>query len=317
MQINNNSKTVASSSKDKYSNQKYSLNNFDHNHKNDIKPQRYAKNEVNCFSKPKKQENKNVENATNIVKSFLAVVSTVLVAMFGVSTFTTNIKATLDFLEVYDNAVYYAISLTNYEEGKDNCYVNLYNDFTNRIFEISDNYSEGYFENLQPNMYYTFAVKVGNTVIMEKTIYTEFIRQQETSRPGNDYNPKEGYYNSDDDSGYDKYKEYEDRKDDYLDDEEQNYIDNENNDETPSNQEEQDDYETDNDNFEENDQNNYFEDDEDLDNDDDLDDDLDDNPNDYNEENGKLSNYDKNNSSDVEDENNDNNTNNNSAVDGN
>ena len=116
MQINNNSKTVASSSKDKYSNQKYSQNNVYTNHKNDIKPQTYSNHKVNVPSDNTSKVKNKVADTTKIVKSLIAVVSTLLIAVVGISTLTTNIKATFDWIEIYDTAIYYEVSLTDFDE---------------------------------------------------------------------------------------------------------------------------------------------------------------------------------------------------------
>ena len=216
MQSNNKFETTTSNNEQLYVKQKYKQNNIDGRYKNEVKSQSLGRSEIKSSNYSSKTQKK-VVDTTNIIKSFLAIVSTVVIAAVGISTFTTNVKASFDFLEVYDTAVYYSVVLTDYE-GDENCYVNLYNDFTNRTFEITDNRVDGFFENLQPNMYYTLAVKVGKNVILEKTIFTKFLRENYNGRPKPDYQSDYPDYNQTENPKYEDDADYNEEitdEDDY------------------------------------------------------------------------------------------------------
>lgn len=152
-------------------------------YKNEVKSQTAGKSELKATtSGTTSKHQKRVADTTNIFKSFLAIVSTIIVAVVGVSSITTNVKAHLDWLEVSETAVYYSLYLTDYDEGS-TCYVTLHNDFVDRREEITDNSIQGYFDNLQPNMYYTLSVKADGKVILERTIYTRLHRSSDSDYP--------------------------------------------------------------------------------------------------------------------------------------
>ena len=161
----------------------YRASNECYQYKNEVKSQSAGRSEIKTSpaTSPTKRQKK-VADTSGVVKAFLAIVSVVAIAVAGVLSLSTNVKATFDWLEVSDTAIFYTVSLTDYDGG-DTCYVTLQNDFVDRREEITENWMEGFFDDLQPNMYYTLSVKVGNIVILQRTIYTSENRYSDYDYP--------------------------------------------------------------------------------------------------------------------------------------
>ena len=127
-------------------------------------------------------------------------------------------------VEAYSTGVYYYVNLNEYA---DDITIVLKNDFTNRIEKVTQSDIDGYFENLAPNMRYTFLVKQGNYVIAEKSIVTKETSQRDGYKE--DYNnyPSEDYsdedYSSEDDPNEgdvnEDYSNEENSNNDYSDQE--------------------------------------------------------------------------------------------------
>ena len=105
----------------------------------------------------------------NTLKSFAIVLTTVTTGIVGTPVLSGSIKAEIKELQAYETGIYYCLSLSDYEEGLK---VVLYNDFTNREEEVLDSFVSGCFENLAPNMEYTFAIKKGISIIVKTNIKT-------------------------------------------------------------------------------------------------------------------------------------------------
>ena len=149
---------------------------------NDITHQNIGSSETKASqssSSSIRKTQKKAEQAANITKVLFALVSVLVISITGVSMFGTKVKATFDWLEVSDTAVYYCVSFTDYEDNTEKCYVCLNNDFVNRVWEceMEENLAEGYFDGLQPNMYYTLSVKVGKSTILKQMIFTRLDRR--------------------------------------------------------------------------------------------------------------------------------------------
>ena len=169
---------------------------------------------------------KSSQSLSSMLKTFAIMVSAVLTGVAGVSVLpSSNIVAKVYDPYCYSSTLYYVVTLSDYEDGLT---VVLYNNFTNREEQITqdrieENYEfledqeyeqerdgeergpngyifSGTFENLQPNMTYTLAVKKGLVTLSKKTFRFE---EEKDDYEEDDYNqrPKDEYPTSDDPNG--------------------------------------------------------------------------------------------------------------------
>ena len=135
----------------------------------DIKPQEvyFSKNNET----PKRvSSTKKAQSLSTILKTFAIVATTTVlgvVSPISILPEATNIKVME--LVSYDTGVFYMVSVSDHAQGLT---VELYNDFTNRVQKIEEDFGEGQFEDLSPNMKYTFAIKKGLKVLYKKTVTT-------------------------------------------------------------------------------------------------------------------------------------------------
>ena len=161
MEFNDNKvKTTSQSFNNSNSVKKYisSTNNIKHKSE-------YKKSNYDFSEKPKQKSN----IFSNMLKSFAIVLTTVTTGIVGTPVLASSVKAEIQELQAYETGVYYCVSLSEYEEGLK---VVLFNDFTNREEEVLDSFVYGCFEDLAPNMEYTFAIKKGISIIAKKNVKT-------------------------------------------------------------------------------------------------------------------------------------------------
>jgi len=151
---------------------------------------------------------------TNIIKTFALVVSASIIGAVGVNNLSpSSIVANELYVEAYETGVHYFCSLSEFDE---NITIELKNDFTNRVEKVVSTQMDGCFENLAPNMKYTFFIKHGSKIIVKKDLITKTSRQS--------YNDQESW-NSDDNYGRDKYYEDQDDYDNDYEDYKEGYDD--------------------------------------------------------------------------------------------
>ena len=172
---------------------------------------------------------KGAQTLSGLLKTFAIMVSAVLTGVAGVSVLpSSNIVAKVYNTYRYDSSLYYIITLSEYEDGLS---VVLYNNFTNleekitqdrieenyelleeqdyeEIREGEDETPNGYlfygtFENLQPNVTYTLAIKKGLITLTKTTICLNKMTDEYYDYEEDDYNqrPKDEYPTSDDPNG--------------------------------------------------------------------------------------------------------------------
>ena len=157
--------------------------------KNDIKPKNSAYgNNLKTARKIEKVKKKS-ETLADMLKKIAVIAAAGTTGVVGVgAVLPPPVTAEIQFLEGFDNEVFYAVGL---DEFKDGVKIVLYNDFTNREQTMEKQFAEGVFENLQTNMQYTFVVKYGSKVIAKQTIVTKTEEQTSDDPNGND--PQNGY----------------------------------------------------------------------------------------------------------------------------
>ena len=167
---------------------------------------------------------KSSQSLSSMLKTFAIMVSAVLTGVAGVSVLpSSSITATIYETYCYSTELYYVVTLSEYEDGLS---VVLYNNFTNREEKITKDSLEenfeygqeqeirdgeeplpngylffGTFENLQPHMTYTIAIKKGLITLAKTTFYfEEKLEPEEDYSSGDDYTqrPKDEYPTSDD-----------------------------------------------------------------------------------------------------------------------
>ncbi len=134
----------------------------------------------------KKTSNTKSKEVSQIVTKLVTVVSAAVIGVASVealSPFSTDYEVFMDDCYATQNEINYNIYIENKNnkiddtqhgdiEFIDEFTVVLYNDFTNREKKFEGYYAEGVFEDLQTNMTYTLAVKIGNKTIATKTLKT-------------------------------------------------------------------------------------------------------------------------------------------------
>lgn len=91
---------------------------------------------------------------------------------------TNEVKGTINSLNVTTTSVYYDVSFSN-NDGKD-VIAQIKNNFIKHQQVVNTNTFDGLFENLKPNMTYTFSLICNNTTIIEKQVKTSSIKDAET-----------------------------------------------------------------------------------------------------------------------------------------
>lgn len=147
--------------------------------------QKSSTNPVNNVSsqttyKPNNYEtrNKNIKKQTTdimtAIKTFAIVCSTAVLGVTGTGLISTGPKIDAEIMELGygDEGIFYFVTLSEYVDG---ITIELYNDFTNRVDKVEGTEVDGFFENLAPNMSYTFAVKYGNKTLAKQTIVTKYV----------------------------------------------------------------------------------------------------------------------------------------------
>ena len=125
----------------------------------------------NASARKTTKATKKAQNVSSIMTKFAVLFSATTLGIAGVSVLpTTSIVAEINEVEAFDSYVFYQISLNELADGVK---VVLYNDFTNREQTVEENEWQGEFEGLKENMYYTLAVKKGNTTLAQKQVFTK------------------------------------------------------------------------------------------------------------------------------------------------
>ena len=148
------------------------------NKKNDVSTASVYKTDNNVSARRHSDISKKSNSLSTLIKNFAVIASTLMIGIGGISLMPSPVNAKFDYVEAYDNMVYYQVSLSEYEEGLK---VVLHNDFTNREQIIDDSSSYGMFEELQPDMYYTISIVKGLNVIVSEQIYTHFYEKKDYS----------------------------------------------------------------------------------------------------------------------------------------
>ena len=142
--------------------------------KKQIVSQTAPKTENDAEKKPEKVKKKPAEISKLVAIIATAITGTAIVTGAGIGGLipTSPIKA--NYFEVFTSEydISYYAELDGYNLEEDEVYIMLYNDFTNRTQKFEEQMMEGTFENLQPNMTYTIAIKHGNIVIASKVVKT-------------------------------------------------------------------------------------------------------------------------------------------------
>ena len=144
--------------------------------KNDISTASAYKTDNNTSARKSKDISKKSNSLSTLIKNFAVIASTLMIGVGGISLMPSTIDAKFDYVEAYDDMVYYQVSLDEFEEGFK---VVLHNDFTNREQVIEESSSYGMFEELQPDMYYTISIVKGIRVLASEQIYTHFYEKQD------------------------------------------------------------------------------------------------------------------------------------------
>ena len=182
------------------------------------------------YEKKTTKAKKSSQSLSTMLKTFAIMVSAVLTGVAGVSVLpSSNIVAKVYDTYRYDSSLCYIITLSEYEDGLS---VVLYNNFTNleekitqdrieenyELLEEDQVYEEGRdgeerapngyifygeFENLQPNVTYTLAIKKGLITLTKTTICLNKMTDEYYYYEEDDYNqrPKDEYPTSDDPNG--------------------------------------------------------------------------------------------------------------------
>ncbi len=162
--------------------------NFVGKSKNDLNTQKTAPsiNEKPPETNKKKTEDK-AKNVSGLVTKFVAVVSSAVIGVAGVeaiSPYFNNYYVDMEDCYATENAIYYNVYIENknrinkenydieYEDNMEVFTLVLYNDFVNYSEEFEDNYIDGVFEDLKPNMTYNLAVKANGRTIATKSLTT-------------------------------------------------------------------------------------------------------------------------------------------------
>ena len=127
------------------------------------------------------------KKTSSLITKVAAVAATAVLGVTGVQLIVPEtINAQFEEVYVYETGVYFHVSLN---EMDDDVYVVLYNDFTSREEKIEEQQYSGYFEGLAEHMYYTLALKKGNTLFLKQTIYTQEDKSEyeEYDDTGQDY----------------------------------------------------------------------------------------------------------------------------------
>ena len=116
-------------------------------------------------TKPKTQ------TLSSLVKSFALVASALVLGELGLSTFSApTVQVEEMYVESYETGVYYYVEFSDFS---DDLTIVLKNDFTNRVNKVEEQSVDGGFENLAPNMKYSFIIKQGNKVVAKKSVETK------------------------------------------------------------------------------------------------------------------------------------------------
>ena len=162
-------------------------------------------------AKAHKDVSKKANSLSTLIRNFAVVASTLLVGVTGVSILPIGPQASFDYIQAYDDAIYYYINISDYDDG---IKVVLHNDFTNREQYLEGSSFEGFFEELQPDMYYTISIVKGISILASERVYTHFYEENSKSDyPSSDYNSQEEELTpitSDDPTQTDNPEEYED-----------------------------------------------------------------------------------------------------------
>ncbi len=147
--------------------------------------------------KPNNYETKNTTikkqtaDLMTVMKTFAIVCSTAVIGVTG-GLLPTGPKVEANIMELGygDEGIFYFVTLSEYVDGVT---VELYNDFTDRVNKVESVEADGFFENLAPNMRYTFAIKLGNKTLAKQTIVTRYEEYDEPYYEDYDDNDQ-GYY---------------------------------------------------------------------------------------------------------------------------
>lgn len=137
------------------------------------KPDNYARK---TSASPSSVAAAKTKSFADIIKSFAVIVSSLMIGVVGINILPqqpSNVK--FEYLEAYDTGVFFEVVLDEYEEGLK---VVLKNDFTIREDEIFEQMWSGYFEDLEPNMYYTISIVRGSTVLAKERVYTHYYEKE-------------------------------------------------------------------------------------------------------------------------------------------
>ena len=115
------------------------------------------------------------KSLTDIIKSFAVIVSSMMIGVVGVSLMPVQSTARFDYLEAYDTGVFYEVVLDEYEEGLK---VVIKNDFITWEDPIYEQMWSGYFEGLEPNLYYTISIVKGSTTLVQERIFTHYYEKE-------------------------------------------------------------------------------------------------------------------------------------------
>ena len=112
----------------------------------------------------------------DIIKSFAVIVSSLMIGVVGINILPqqpSNVK--FEYLEAYDTGVFYEVVLDEYEEGLK---VVIKNDFITWEDPIYEQMWSGYFEGLEPNLYYTISIVKGSTTLVQERIFTHYYEKE-------------------------------------------------------------------------------------------------------------------------------------------
>ena len=118
---------------------------------------------------------KQTEEARNkVVTAVVAVAGAVIVGAVSLDEIFVTPPEFDCGLEVFTNAIYYTVGYDPEEyTPKDGMVIVLKNDFTNREEPMTESFVQGYFDDLQTNMTYSFRIMDGNTVLYSETVKTK------------------------------------------------------------------------------------------------------------------------------------------------
>ena len=142
-----------------------------------------------------------VTTISNAIKTFALMVSAVIVGANVSSVFTPSPNVELLEFGAYGSEVYYVVSVDEEYDCRD-IIITLSNYFTSRVQNMEEPTWQGVFEDLEINMNYTFQVKYGSKVLLEKSVKTGYNRDSY-----HDYDYDYDYDYVDDEDYSDKYSD--------------------------------------------------------------------------------------------------------------